>query len=149
MAVKTPSGLTDRQVIKNCVLQGDNFGSILSSVQVDNIGKEGHIYLYKDRLPVGFLGLVDDIIGVTEAGIAAQKLNAFINIKTAEKTLQFGPTKCKSLLVGKNVQSVINSELMVDEWSVKYVENELTGEAELNEMYCGLTGIEKSMSRSI
>ena len=145
--------LTDRQVIYNCVLQGDTFGSILSSVQVDNIGKEciaeGHTYLYKDRLPVGFLGLVDDIIGVTEAGIAAQKLNAFINIKTAEKKLQFGPTKCKSMLVGKNVQSVINSELMVDEWSVKYVENELTGEAELNEMYCGLTGIEKSMSRSI
>ena len=128
--------------------QGDTFGSILSSVQVDNIGKEciaeGHTYLYKDRLPVGFLGLVDDIIGVTEAGIAAQKLNAFINIKTAEKKLQFGPTKCKSMLVGKNVQSVINSELMVDEWSVKYVENELTGEAELNEMYCGLTGIEKT-----
>ena len=148
MAVKTPSGLTDRQVIKNCVLQGDTFGSILSSVQVDNIGKEciaeGHTYLYKDLLPVGFLGLVDDIIGVTEAGIAAQKLNAFINIKTAEKKLQFGPTKCKSMLVGKNVQSVINSELMVDEWSVKYVENELTGEAELNEMYCGLTGIEKT-----
>jgi hypothetical protein len=81
---------------------------------------------------------------VTEAGIAAQKLNAFINIKTAEKKLQFGPTKCKSMLVGKNVQSVINSELMVDEWSVKYVENEQTGEAELNEMYCGLTGIEKT-----
>ena len=147
MAVKTPSGLTDRQVIKNCVLQGDTFGSILSSVQVDNIGKEciaeGHTYLYKDRLPVGFLGLVDDIIGVTEAGIAAQKLNAFINIKTAEKKLQFGPTKCKSMLVGKNVQSV-NSKLMVDEWSVNYVENEQTGEADLNEMYCGLTGIEKT-----
>jgi hypothetical protein len=49
MAVKTPSGLTDRQVIKNCVLQGDTVGSILSSVQVDNIGKEciaeGHISL--------------------------------------------------------------------------------------------------------
>ena len=53
MAVKTPSGLTDRQ---NCVLQGDTFGSILSSVQVDNIGKEciaeGHTYLYKDRLRI-------------------------------------------------------------------------------------------------
>ena len=58
MAVKTLSGLTDRQVIKNCVLQGDTFGSILSSVQVDNIGKEciaeGHTYLYKDRLPADF-----------------------------------------------------------------------------------------------
>ena len=59
MAVKTPSGLTNRQAIYNCVLQGDTFGSILSSVQVDTIGKEcvaeGHTYLYKEKLPVGFL----------------------------------------------------------------------------------------------
>ena len=75
MAVKTPTGLTKRQIIKNCVLQGDTWGSILASNQVDSIGKEcveaGHTYLYKDRLPIGFLGLVDDIIGVTEAGIEA------------------------------------------------------------------------------
>ena len=40
MAVNTPSSLSERQVIKNCVLQGDTFGSILASVQVDTIGKE-------------------------------------------------------------------------------------------------------------
>ena len=33
---------------------------------------------------------------------------------------------------------------MVDEWSVKCVEYEQTGEAELNEMYCSLTLIEKT-----
>ena len=36
MAVKTPNGLTDRQTISNCVLQGDTWGSILASVQVDS-----------------------------------------------------------------------------------------------------------------
>ena len=61
-----------------------------------------YTYCYKDEFPVGFLGLVDDVIGITEAGIEAQKLNAFINVKTAEKVLQFGPTKCKSMPVGKN-----------------------------------------------
>ena len=148
MAVKTPSGLTHRQTIKNSVLQGDTFGSILASVQVDSIGKEcmaeGHAYLYKNILPVGFLGLVDDIIGITEAGIAAQKMNAFINIKTAEKKLQFGPTKCKTMLVGKKLENVINTELMVDEWSVKYVENKRTGDADLVEKYCGPTEIEQT-----
>ena len=49
--------------------------------------------VHKGILPVGFLGLVDDIIGITEARVDAQKLNAFIKIKTAEKTLQFGPFK--------------------------------------------------------
>ena len=72
MAVKTPAGLTERQTIKDIILQGDTFGSILASVQVDYIGQEcmraGHYYLYKDKLPVGFLGLVDDIVGITERG---------------------------------------------------------------------------------
>ena len=105
MAVKTANGMSDRQIVKDIVLQGDTFGSILASVQVDNIGKDcmdaGHYYLYKDSLPVGFLGLVDDIVGITEAGFKAQQLNAYINVKTAEKMLQFGHSKCKSMLVGK------------------------------------------------
>ena len=89
MSVKTPTGLTERQTVQDIVLQGDTFGSILASVQVDTIGQEcmqaGHFYQYKDRLPVGFLGLVDDIVGVTEVGYKAQQLNAMINLKTAEK----------------------------------------------------------------
>ena len=50
MAVKTPSGLTERQIIRNIVLQGDTWGSILASVQVDSIGQEcmkaGYFYKY-------------------------------------------------------------------------------------------------------
>ena len=73
MAVKTPSGLTERQTVKNIVLQGDTWGSILASVQVDTIGKAveeaGLGYMYKDSLPISLLGLVDDLIGVTDADI--------------------------------------------------------------------------------
>ena len=85
MAVKTQSGLTDRQTLEDIVLQGDTFGSLLASVQVDAIGKDsvkaGLGYKYKEKLTVGFLGLVDDIICITEAGYKAQEMNAFINIK--------------------------------------------------------------------
>ena len=148
MSVKTPHGLTDRQVLRNIVLQGDTWGSILASVQVDNIGKEcleeGHGYIYKDSLTVGFLGLVDDIIGVSEDGMKAQMLNAFINVKTAEKSLQFGTTKCKSMLVGKDTESVVNSELLVDNWTVKYMENKDIGEDDLIESYDGMVPIEKT-----
>ena len=94
MSVKTPSGLTERQLITNSVLQGDTWGSILASVQVDSIGKqcisEGHTYLYKGELPVGFLGLVDDIIGVTEPGFKAQKMNAFIDDKQLKRLYNLG-----------------------------------------------------------
>ena len=58
---------------------------------MDTIGQEcsesGYGYFYKDVLPVGLLGLVDDTIGVTEVGYKAQMMNAFLNVKTAEKGL--------------------------------------------------------------
>ena len=85
MAVNTPNGLTERQTIKNVVLQGDTFGSILASAQVDSIGKEveqsGYGYKYKDVLTVSMLGLVDDIIGVTDSGFKAQQMNVLFNVK--------------------------------------------------------------------
>ena len=73
----------------------------------------------------------------------AQQMNAFINLKTAEKTLQFGPTECKTMLIEKNTENVIYSDLMVDKWTVEYKENIQTGEAELNEQFSGLTEIGK------
>ena len=76
MAVRTNNGLTDRQTIKDLVLQGDTWGSLLASVQVDTIGRDclerGYGYMYKDSLMVSLLGMVDDIIGVTEAGYQAK-----------------------------------------------------------------------------
>ena len=148
MAVNTPSGLSERQSIENVVLQGDTFGSILASVQVDSIGKEveesGYGYQYKDELPVSLLGLVDDMIGVSDAGFKAQQLNALLNVKTAEKRLQFGVSKCKSMLVSKNRDAVINSHLTVDKWMVEHVQNQTTGESDLIERYEGRINIEKT-----
>ena len=70
--------------MKNIVLQGDTFGSILASVQVDSIGKDivdaGIGYNNKESLPVSMLGLVDDIIGVTEAGFKSQQMNVILNV---------------------------------------------------------------------
>ena len=147
MAVKTPHGLSARQNVSDIVLQGDTFGSVLASVQVDKIGQDcidaGYYYLYKNVLPVGFLGLVDDIVGVTEAGFKAQELNAYINVKTAEKTLQFGAKKCKSMLIGKNTEKVINNHLQVDNWVSSYEEDKSTGESNLVEKYEGKVDIEK------
>ena len=148
MAVNTPSGLTERQRLKNVVLQGDTFGSILASVQVDSIVKKvdasDYGYMYQDKLPVSLLGLVDDMIGVTEAGYKAHQLNALLNVKTAEKRLQFGVSKCKSMLVRKNTENEINNPLTVDKWNVKHVENIETGDSDLIETYEGNVEIEKT-----
>ena len=104
----------------------------------------GYFYKYKDMLPVGFLGLVDDIVGITEVGYKAHQLNAMINLKTAEKTLQFGVTKCKSMLICKESESALFSDLMVDSWEVKYEDNPEAGSIALVETFSGLTKIEQT-----
>ena len=148
MAVNTPNGLSERQSIKNVVLQGDTFGSILASVQVDSIGKEveeaGYSYRYKDALDIGMLSLVDDKIGVTKAGYQAHQMNALLNIKTAEKRLQFGVTKCKSMTVSKNVDTPPSNNLLVDSWEVKHVDDPSTGSDQLVETYNGVKMIERT-----
>ena len=147
MAVNTAGGLSERQTITDCVLQGDTWGSLLASVQVDSIGQEcvqaGYGYLYKDNLQVSLLGLVDDTIGVTEAGYKAQMMNAFLNIKTAEKRLKFGEKKCKSMLVGKKLENVVDSNLLVDSWKVEHRDNIETGETDLIETFSGQIEIGK------
>ena len=147
MAVKTSGGLTDRQIIENSVLQGETWGSLLASVQVDSIAKDivdaDLGYNYKDDLPISILGLVDDLIGVTEAGHKAQQMNVLLNVKSAEKCLQFGVKKCKTMLIGKKPEEVINNALFVDGWKEDYVENKETGEMDLVEQYIGDVELEQ------
>ena len=81
------------------------------------------------------MGLVDDIVGITEAGHKASELNAFINIKTAEKTLQFGPSKCKYMIVGKNASKERAQNLQVDLWKTNYVVNKIKVDMEKTDTY--------------
>ena len=127
MAINTPDGLTDRRKISNTVLQGETFGSLLASVQVDTIAKEcsktDYEYKYQNILPVGMLGLVDDTVCIAEAGYKSHMMNAFFNVRTAEKTLQFWAKKCKTMIVGKRIENIHCNKLKVDQWSVKHKED--------------------------
>ena len=51
--------------------------------------------------------MMDDIVGVSEAGKDATKMNSFINLKTAEKSLRFGASKCKSMIIGSKENETI------------------------------------------
>ena len=86
-------------------------------MQVDSIGKEvensGYGYLYKDVLPVSLLGLVDDMIGVSNAGFKAQQLNALLN------------------------DLVVKNPVSVDNWKVSHVPNTITGESDIIEWHEG------------
>ena len=147
MAVKTHGGLTRRQTIKNSVLQGDTFGSLLASVQADTIARDVEKadigYRYKEELPINILGLVDDLIGVTDVGFKAQLMNNILNLKSAEKTLQFGQNKCKIMIIGKGQENFRINPIYVDNWSEEYIENNLTGETDLEEKFEGKIKVEQ------
>jgi hypothetical protein len=55
--VKTPVGKTGRESIKNVIAQGDVFGSIFCSTQVDTFGQEcldegKHTYMYRGEVEI-------------------------------------------------------------------------------------------------
>ena len=98
----------------------------MASNQVDTFGKQlieevpSYVYKYKGYVPISVLGMVDDVAGVSESGTKAQQLNVYINMKTAEKKLQFGPDKCHTLKIAQKKSVSVNSELYIDYWSEKH-----------------------------
>ena len=49
---------------------------------------------YKIQVPLPLLGMVDDVVIISESGYKTQRLNGFVNAKTAATMLQFATTKC-------------------------------------------------------
>ena len=130
VAVKTPSGMTERIEMKNLVLQGEIFGPLECSVSVDKFGKEcleeqKHLYSYRGLVGIPPLAMIDDLFLMAGCGLPSVLLNAFINAKTKTKKLQFGVEKCHKLHVGK--QNSFCPDLYVDNWKLEEVEQIETG----------------------
>ena len=89
------------------------------------------------------MGFVDDYMGITEANHQAQQMNIIFNVRSAEKSLQFGEKKCKKMYVGKDKDIDLSGTLTVDKWSTKYTVDSLTGEDKLQETYEGTVEMEE------
>ena len=70
-------------------------------------------------------------------------MNAILNLKSAEKALQFGNNKCKVMIIGKGHGNIRNNPIFVDKWNEEYVENNETGDIELTEKFQGKVEIEE------
>ena len=105
--VRTPQGLSKEYNLTNRVMQGDTWASAMASAQVDRFGKDmlidkpSFMYNFMGMVAVPLLGQVDDLIGIAEAGYKSDQLNSYVNVRTADKDLQFGHNKCKAMLVSK------------------------------------------------
>ena len=140
ISVRTPVGKTELGQIKNVVLQGDTFGPMLCSKQVDMFGKEcleeqKYTYLYKGEVEIPPLSMVDDVVCISECGYQTAMANAYIQCKTSSKKLQFGPTKCKKIHVGKQHEEHKCQPLYVDSW-IENIENN-NGKMELTDVCVG------------
>jgi hypothetical protein len=143
VAVQTPNGLSRRDTFKEIVMQGDVLAPLISSLQVDTIGKEclteaKHLYYYKDKVAIPPLGLVDDLFAISTCGFKTGMMNNFINSKTAMKRLQFGTTKCVKLHIGKTRNETLCKDLFVGGWKVDVVEDTETGLCGQTEHFGGM-----------
>ena len=116
VAVKTAVGLTERVMIPTVVMQGGKWGPLQCSNTMDKIGKgcfdKGeHLYMYKGRVGVMPLAMVDDLLGVARCGEQSVELNTTINTRIEMKKLKFhtpdanGKSKCHTLHIGKNSEA--------------------------------------------
>ena len=142
VAVNTPHGLSKREQIDEIVMQGDVLAPLISSLQVDTIGKEclienKHLYLYKDSVPIPPLGLVDDLLTISSCGFKTTQMNQYLNSKTAEKRLQFGTSKCIKLHVGRSCNDALCGDTYVDGWNVDVVTDAETGICTQSESFGG------------
>ena len=128
MAVQTHEGTSQRKVVERDICQGEPWGPIECSLQVDEIGKEClnnslEPYKYKNQVEITALGWIDDMITVSESGHKAARMNAFINAHLAIKKLRLGAKKCTTLHIGTKHEEFKHVPLFVDDWSVKNVDS--------------------------
>ena len=73
-----------------------------------------------EEVSIPILGMMDDTATVTEAGFKTELMNAHIVDHTANKILQFNDTKCKTMNIGKNPDSIIDQDIQVDKWDTDH-----------------------------
>ena len=100
IAIKTPVGKTNRENIKDTIIQGDVIAPILCSKQVDIFGKECmeksiYTYFYRGVVEIPPLSMVDDVLTISECGYKTSMIHGYMKMKTDAKKLQFGADKCK------------------------------------------------------
>ena len=84
--------------IYNKIMQGDVLGPLLSSNMVDkhigsNAIKTCNYYMYKNKVVIPPLAMVDDTLGISVCGVKSNKMNSFLNTRTNLMNLQFGCDK--------------------------------------------------------
>ena len=129
VAVKTPNGMTDRMKLKDVVLQGTVWGGMNCTASIDKLGqmaykKEDPIYLYKGKVKIPPLSMVDDICLIQKCK-ESFKGNAVVNSFVETKKLKLSDNKCHRIHVGKQngecPELNVHGKKMADSLQEKYL----------------------------
>ena len=106
LAVKTPSGMTERVSISKVVMQGTVWGSLFCTATMDKLGRLKYdnpemLYKYKGQVGVPAMEMVDDIIDIQKCGVESVRANAVVNTFMEHKKLKLSKTKCHKIHCGK------------------------------------------------
>ena len=75
MTIKNADDLSSKTKVRNVVLQGDTLAPLMAAVYMDSVAKGwlekagDEVYMYKDKFKVGSLGVIDDLLMISKAGI--------------------------------------------------------------------------------
>ena len=104
ISIKTPGGKSKRFSIKNIIMQGTVWGSLLCTASMDKLGKMVYqnpelTYKYKGVVETPTLGMVDDILSIQKCSNDTTKINAVINSFIESKKLNLSKSKCHRIHV--------------------------------------------------
>ena len=138
IVVKTSSGKSERVNIKNVIMQGTVWGSLMCTTTMDKLGqlactKNYLTYKYKGVVETPSLGMVDDILSVQKCSEDALKANAVINAFVEGKKLKLSNKKCHKIHISKrktdecnNSELKIHGDKMSDSIKEKYLGDYIT-----------------------
>ena len=107
VAVKTVRGMSNREVIKNIIMQGSIWGSLGCVALMEKLGQQIYskphlLYYYKGLVPTPPLQMVDDILGIQKCSNKSVQLNSNINTFIELEKLKLSDKKCSNVHVGKS-----------------------------------------------
>ena len=103
ICVKSQVGVTEKDVIRDIILQGETVSSIICTSSVDLMSKQCplEVYKYREVVDIPKLSFVDDIADVTKCGKSAKDMNEFTSIEISKRKLQLATDKCQKMHVGR------------------------------------------------
>ena len=113
VAVKSSGGISNRESIRNIIMQGSKFGSLGCVVLMDKLGQQLYrnpdmLFYYKGLVPTPPLQMVDDVLGIQKCSKKSVKLNNIINTFIELEKLNLSRKKCHNIHIGRNESTATN-----------------------------------------